>query len=757
MFKNTKISYRLGIGFGLLILILASLAVFGINRMNLLSRQTTLMYDHPLTVSNAVLRINTNIIKIHRSMKDVALAHDMACIEESSRIVDNHEEEVYEDFDIINKRFLGEKEKYKKALKVFTEWKAIRDEVISLMHAGKNLEAANITKSKGAIHVSKIEKAMESLGDFAQSKAEDFYSTARVVKHGALNMMYLLVTVSIVLGIVFAIILTKSITTPIAIMRNATTEVGMGNLDTKIVVRNKDEIGELADAFNKMTTGLREVTASHDELDKEITERKQAENALKESEGKTLLLLNSTGEAIYGLDLEGNCTFCNPSCLRLLGYENESQLLSRNMHALIHHTKKDGTPYPEEECCIYQAFREGKGTHVDDEVFWRADGTSFAAEYRSFPIFHGGGTVGSVVSFVDITERKQAEEELLIKERQYREIFESSLDALIIFDLNGVIKEANPAACKMYGYSYEEMTGLYGKDIVHPDYYYLFKMFVEKTTSGEAFSTESVDIRKDGFLFNVDVRGSFYEYKGEPHILAIVRDITERKQAEEQIKASLKEKEVLLMEIHHRVKNNMQVIASLLRLQSEGIKDKHLLDLFNESRNRIKSMALVHEDLYQNKNLASIAFDQYTRKLTGRLMKSFGVDPNRIITSINIDNVFLGVDKAIPCGLIINELFTNSLKYAFPHIITDVEHILEEDEDRERSKNKGEICINLHSNNDEYTLVFSDNGVGLPKDIDFHKAKTLGLELVRTLVKQLKGTIKLNRSGGAEFKITFRV
>jgi hypothetical protein len=116
----------------------------------------------------------------------------MAGIEEPSRIVDNYEEEIYKGFDIINKRFLGEKEKYKRALKVFTEWKAIRDEVISLMRAGKNFKAANITKGKGAIHVSKIEKAMESLGDFAQSKAEDFYNITEVVKHGALNMMYLL-------------------------------------------------------------------------------------------------------------------------------------------------------------------------------------------------------------------------------------------------------------------------------------------------------------------------------------------------------------------------------------------------------------------------------------------------------------------------------------------------------------------------------------------------------------------------------------
>ena len=141
-------------------------------------------------------------------------------------------------------------------------------------------------------------------------------------------------------------------------------------------------------------------------MDKDINNitDKRSEEAIRESEEKFHLLLNSTGEAIYGIDLNGNCTFCNPSCLRLLGYENESQLLGRHMHDLIHHTRKDGTHYPVEECCIYQAFREGKGTHVDDEVFWRTDGTSFETEYRSFPIIRDGNTVGSVVSFVDIID-----------------------------------------------------------------------------------------------------------------------------------------------------------------------------------------------------------------------------------------------------------------------------------------------------------------------------------------------------------------
>ena len=147
-------------------------------------------------------------------------------------------------------------------------------------------------------------------------------------------------------------------------------------------------------------------------VSRDITQLKQAVDDLKASEEKSRLLLNSTGDAIYGLDLEGNCTFCNPACLRLLGFEDESQLLGRNMHDLIHHTRPDGSPYPEEQCQVFLAFREGEGTHIDNEVLWRADGTSFAAEYRSFPVVREGKTVGAAVSFVDISDRKRAEGEL---------------------------------------------------------------------------------------------------------------------------------------------------------------------------------------------------------------------------------------------------------------------------------------------------------------------------------------------------------
>ncbi|MDX8411467.1 MAG: PAS domain-containing sensor histidine kinase, partial [Mariprofundaceae bacterium] len=157
---------------------------------------------------------------------------------------------------------------------------------------------------------------------------------------------------------------------------------------------------------------------------RDITERKKAEAALQESEEQVHRLLDSTGEAIYGLDLDGKCTFANPACARMLGYENAEKLLGKNMHDLIHHTRKDGTPYPVRECRIYKAFREGEGTHVDNEVLWRADGSSFPTEYRSYPTKRDGRIIGSVVTFTDISERMQTEDEL----RKYRDHLEELVD-----------------------------------------------------------------------------------------------------------------------------------------------------------------------------------------------------------------------------------------------------------------------------------------------------------------------------------------
>ncbi len=217
-------------------------------------------------------------------------------------------------------------------------------------------------------------------------------------------------------------------------------------------------------------------------------------------------------------------------------------------------------------------------------------------------------------------------------------------------------------------------------------------------------------------------------------------EITERKKAEEQINASLHEKVVLLREIHHRVKNNLQVISSLLNLQSGYIEDKKSLEIFRESQNRVKSMALIHEKLYHSKELNKIEFSEYIKSLTKDLFNSYNIDDDRIILKSDFEGIYFEIDTAILCGLIINELVSNSLKHAFPN------------------GKKGEVFIGINKIQDnKYVLILKDNGIGFPPNLDFRKTESLGLQLVTTLTEQLGGVIELCKNGFTEFRIVFTV
>jgi two-component sensor histidine kinase len=216
------------------------------------------------------------------------------------------------------------------------------------------------------------------------------------------------------------------------------------------------------------------------------------------------------------------------------------------------------------------------------------------------------------------------------------------------------------------------------------------------------------------------------------------REVAERMRAEGKIRMALKEKEVLLKEIHHRVKNNLQVISSMLSLQSRTAKDQEIMEMFQESQNRVRSMALIHERLYRSRDLSRIDFSEYIQDLVTRLVYSYSAYSGPVTLKIDADDVFLGVDTAIPCGLIINELLSNSLKYAFP------------------DGREGEIRVEMSAHrNGRLTMIVGDSGVGFPKGLDFRNTETLGLQLVDSLVAQLDGAMELHTNGGTEFKITF--
>jgi PAS domain S-box-containing protein len=301
----------------------------------------------------------------------------------------------------------------------------------------------------------------------------------------------------------------------------------------------------------------------------------------------------------------------------------------------------------------------------------------------------------------------------------------------------------NQRLCDILGYTLEELELLTFQDITHPEDLEADLQYVEHILADriQTYSMEKRYFRKDNSIVWVNVTVSLIrESSTEPkYFIAVIEDISDRKHSQEQIKASLLEKEVLLKEIYHRVKNNLQVISSLLNLQSGYIKNKDDLVIFQQSQQRIASIALIHEKLYQSQDLARINFREYTQDLVVSLLTAYEVNEDAIAVTINIDeDVLLGLDTAIPCSLIIHELVSNSLKYAFP------------------TGRNGSINIELHLIGDNnFLLKVSDDGVGLPSNFDFKKIASLGLQLVDALTYQLAGTIDIKGENGVEWQLKF--
>ncbi|MCZ7357070.1 MAG: PAS domain S-box protein [Candidatus Methanoperedens sp.] len=338
---------------------------------------------------------------------------------------------------------------------------------------------------------------------------------------------------------------------------------------------------------------------------------------------------------------------------------------------------------------------------------------------------------------------RSGEKRVLEAEERYRNLFDNANDAIITTDLQDRVTSWNRSAERFFGWKAEEMLGNKFSPLAFDQ-----KLQAENhqivgnaISGGPVTGIEMLLECKDGAKIDVSMtisplRDTNQNVNG---LSGIFRDNTERRRAEEQMKASLREKEVLMREIHHRVKNNMQIISSLLRLQSSYIPEKKYKDMYNESQNRIATMSLIHEKLYQSNDLTKIDANEYITDLVNGLLKSYDVNTGQVEMNIDAKNVLLGINSAVPCGLIINELVSNSLKYAFP------------------DGKKGEIKISLHptaENNME--LVVRDNGIGIPAEMDFRKTNSWGMRMVTILAEnQLRGEINLERSKGTEFQIKF--
>ena len=368
-------------------------------------------------------------------------------------------------------------------------------------------------------------------------------------------------------------------------------------------------------------------------------------------------------------------------------------------------------------------------------------------EVHHAPIIREGKIFAIQIIGRDITERKKAEKALIESKKNLHNL-NTYLEAIInaspfaIVDLypDGRVKSLwNPAAESIFGWKKMEVLGK-PLPFLNENKQIKYENIISNVLSGEFKSDLELECaRNDGEmiytmmatapLLNVDnnIQG----------IMATFADISDMIMAEKQIKASLEEKEVLLREIHHRVKNNLQIISSLMSLQSEYTQEPETLKMFQESKNRIRSMALIHEKLYQSEDMAHINFGEYLKSLVEMLSSFHKEKRNDVDVCLNCDNVFLEIDTAISMGLIVNELVSNCFKHAFP------------------SETRGIIEISLFTVPEGYLLEVADDGVGLPDNFVLENTNSLGLLIVQTLTMQLKGSLEIEKDNGAIFKLFF--
>jgi formate hydrogenlyase transcriptional activator len=344
-------------------------------------------------------------------------------------------------------------------------------------------------------------------------------------------------------------------------------------------------------------------------LSEDSTMRTQAEDALHNSEERIRLILDSATEAICGCDSEGTCLFSNPSAARILGYDDPAELIGKNMHALEHHTRTDGTPYPLEECPIYIGFQKGESVHRDDEVYWRRDGTSFPVEYWSHPVVREGRTLGAVITFIDITDRKQAEAALRKSEERWRSVYENSAIGVALTDLNGRFLAVNRAYEGMLGYTEEELRKLTFLEITEEDYRDANRELVSELLEGkrQQFQIEKQYRRKGGTLRWVSNNVSLVPgTESVPRfIMALSEDITQRKQAEAALRKS-EEKNRILLQINNAIITNLTQQA-LLHSISEALHpvfpfDRCAITLYQPERDSFRFLAVegeLHSDYFQ--------------------------------------------------------------------------------------------------------------------------------------------------------------
>lgn len=469
-------------------------------------------------------------------------------------------------------------------------------------------------------------------------------------------------------------------------------------------------------------------------VSRDITELKKAEQELRDSEERYRDIFDNATDFIISVDQNGKFIYANNSFRKALGY-SEKELSNRTVFDVVVDgciDTKDSlfTCFVSEELTVTFVSKKGHRIQTEGDSSIRYEG----GDKRS---------IRAILS--NITEARKQQRAAMEQKARLESIFESTANMMIWtldqnFHITSCNKNFSDAAESILGSRLNLGDECYDAldNSVHPDLYQNQLEAFPMALSGKAQQFELPLKNKQGQLIWLQVFLNPILVDDEiDEISCLSYDITDRIEIDRKIRDSLKEKEVLLQEVHHRVKNNLQVISSILNLQSGFVTDEGTLEVLRESQNRIKSMSYIHESLYQTTDFSSVEFTEYIETLSRNLVQSYHLTSTGVELNIKFDEIYLSLDQAIPCGLIVNELVTNIMKYAF----VDIE--------------KPKLIIEIKEIGDQIQLRVKDNGIGLPKDFKYEDSDTLGIQLVYTLVEQLDGTIEVTSKGGTGFLITF--
>ena len=360
-------------------------------------------------------------------------------------------------------------------------------------------------------------------------------------------------------------------------------------------------------------------------------------------------------------------------------------------------------------------------------------------EVQFTPIYQRRLFSGWIYIFEDISNRKKAEELIIKSEKKYRELADLLPQTVFETDVNADLTFMNIYAFEMFGYSQEDIeNGLNILELIVEEERSLSRDKIKDVLSGQVSGDEYTAQRSDKSIFPIILYSNpIIHNKIHEGFRGIIIDISDLKNAEDKIVASLKEKEVLIQEINHRVKNNMQIISSLLSLQANHTSCDEAAEILKESRGRVKSMAMIHEKLYHSSNLSRLNMAEYFNNLVSDILRSYSSVSSKVSSNVDVDDIYLNINTALPMGLMVNELVSNSIKHAFP-------------------EGEGNISIKLEYDGEKYILTVSDNGIGLPEDVDPFESSSLGLKLVNSLSIQLEGDLSVLGDDETTFILKFK-